>query len=276
MKKTLLIVPYFGEFPYYFSLWKESAKANPDIDWIIFTDQEKSHKDKNIEFVNFSLDKLNKLASAKLNIKVEIKKSYKICDLRMAFSIVFQDYLKGYYFWGHCDLDIIWGNIKKFLDYSYVWDYDIISADRKHLCGPFCIYKNQSKTNNIWKNFEDYENVLKDDEYEGYLYDEISNERILEFDNSIKIFNGHKVFGDLITLQRYSTERVPAYWKEGNLFIEKYFKQAVVLNKNMHGFGAESMMLHVRRWHYVNTKLKSIHHKNESKEIYKEWIQKVK
>ena len=39
MKKTVIIATYFGELPYYHSLWEKSAWANPEINWLVFTDQ---------------------------------------------------------------------------------------------------------------------------------------------------------------------------------------------------------------------------------------------
>ena len=277
MKSTCIISPYFGEFPYYFSLWKDSAQANPDINWLIFTDQEKSHKDKNIEYVNFSLNQLNDLASKKLNTKVEIKQPYKICDLRLAFPVVFDDYLKNFEFWGHCDLDVVWGDMEKFLGMDYVWKHDIISADHRGICGPFSLFKNAKKTNYIWKSCKNYIKILNDDKYEGNLVDEISFVRLLEFDPSLLLFGGHSYsFGHkLICLQKYNNsidkDRTPAYWHKGKLFIEPLFEQLVVKQKNFHGFGAETMLLHARSWHYVDVESQSIHHKDDSKEILKKW-----
>ena len=34
MKKIIIIIPYFGEFPNYFDLWMKSVKYNSDIDFL--------------------------------------------------------------------------------------------------------------------------------------------------------------------------------------------------------------------------------------------------
>ena len=35
MKKIIIIIPYFGEFPNYFDLWMKSVKYNSDIDFLL-------------------------------------------------------------------------------------------------------------------------------------------------------------------------------------------------------------------------------------------------
>ena len=41
MKKRLcFIIPYFGKLPNYFPLFLKSCKANPNFNWIVFTDDD--------------------------------------------------------------------------------------------------------------------------------------------------------------------------------------------------------------------------------------------
>jgi len=41
-------------------------------------------------------------------------------------GLIFEDYVAGYDFWGHCDLDVVWGDIRKFLHTRILSDSDII------------------------------------------------------------------------------------------------------------------------------------------------------
>ena len=36
-------------------------------------------------------------------------------DLRPAYGVLFEEYLDGYDFWGHCDLDVLFGRIRDHL-----------------------------------------------------------------------------------------------------------------------------------------------------------------
>jgi len=277
MKKTRIIAVYFGSFPYYFSLFKESCFKNKNFEWLIFNDSVGDKREKNIKYVRTSLKELSELASEALSCKIDLKEPYKVCDLRPIFPIVFSDYIKGYEFWGHCDLDVIWGDMGKFLDYEFPWENDIISADRRRVCGPFSLFKISDQMKYLYKDIDDYIDILNSEE--SGIIDELEFNQVNEpkrctqtiDTKKYKVFCGHDISGKFISLQRYSTDRAPAYWKSGKLFIEKYFKNLVVDGNNFHGFGAETMMLHVRKWHYVDCKKKSIHHKDESVDIYKQW-----
>lgn len=38
MNRIVIIIPYFGKFNNYFKFWLESARANQDVDFPVFTD----------------------------------------------------------------------------------------------------------------------------------------------------------------------------------------------------------------------------------------------
>ena len=40
---------------------------------------------------------------------------YKACDYILLYGLIFRDYLEDYEFWGHCDPDVIWGDMSKFI-----------------------------------------------------------------------------------------------------------------------------------------------------------------
>ena len=51
----------------------------------------------------------------KMALDINIQKPYKLCDFKPAYGKIFEDYLEAYDFWVHCDLDIRWGDIRKFI-----------------------------------------------------------------------------------------------------------------------------------------------------------------
>lgn len=149
MVKIALIVVWYGNFPNYFDFWIESAKRNDKFDFIIITNNncEDKWKAKNIFFHQVELTQFNKLASMRLGEKIRINLPYKLCDLRPAYGYIFEEYLKGYTYWGHTDIDVIYGDLNKFL-LPYISDlkYDKI-FDRGH----FTLYKNDKETNSLFK-----------------------------------------------------------------------------------------------------------------------------
>ena len=61
-----------------------------------------------------------------LIIPVVLHKPYKLCDYRICYGAVFQDFIKNYDFWGFCDIDLLWGNIRTFITEGILNKYDKI------------------------------------------------------------------------------------------------------------------------------------------------------
>lgn len=171
MKSIVLINIFFGKFPWYFSLFLKSCSTNPTINFLIFTDQEKS-KDcpNNVKFIPFSLEKFNQLASEKLNLNISIKNAYKLCDFKPTYGIILSNYLKNYEYWGITDVDIIFGRIREFITDEMLNEYEVISVRNDYPTGSFMIFENKEKINNLFKKSKDYQNVFISQKH--YCFDE--------------------------------------------------------------------------------------------------------
>lgn len=149
MRKCLFIIPYFGHFNNYFQLFLNSCKQNEDYDWLIITDCKTDQYDfpKNVHVVPTSfLEVVNKIQE-KFTFKVSVLKPYKLCDLRPMYGYIFQEYIKGkYLFWGHCDLDLIFGRISDFITNDDLDTYDKIGK-----LGHFTMYRNCKRINEAFK-----------------------------------------------------------------------------------------------------------------------------
>jgi hypothetical protein len=90
----------------------QSCKYNPSIRWVFYTDCEfPSTVPANVEFVRGSLREFEHLVERKTGMNVALELPYKLCDYKPGFGLIFEDYLDGVDFWGHCDVDLVWGNI---------------------------------------------------------------------------------------------------------------------------------------------------------------------
>jgi hypothetical protein len=128
IKKILLILPYFGNWPIWLDAFMVSITHNPSINWLIPTDCEiPKNYPENIKFVSISLNDINLLVNDKINCNVKLTPK-KFCDLKPAFGIIFNEYLHDYDFWGFTDLDIIYGNVRKCITNELLNDYEIISS----------------------------------------------------------------------------------------------------------------------------------------------------
>jgi len=146
MNKACLIIIWFGSLPNYFDLWSKSVGNNSNIDFMLITDADiENHYIPNnliVQRSNLSLikDKFQNL----FDFDISLSSSYKLCDYRPCYGLAFSEELKKYEYWGHCDLDVIFGDV-----YSYIKDklgiYDRI-LNRGHLC----FYKNTPYMNSLY------------------------------------------------------------------------------------------------------------------------------
>lgn len=152
MKKCCFIVPYFGKLPTHFEVFVKTCKNNVNYDWIIFSDdKEKYDLPDNVKIINMSFNELQELIQSKFSFKISLQKPYKLCDYKPAYGYIFEKYIptEKYKFWGHCDLDIIIGNLDKFLTDEILEKYD------KLFClGHMILYKNTYENNRIF--MQDY------------------------------------------------------------------------------------------------------------------------
>jgi hypothetical protein len=138
-----LVVCYFGSFPPYFDCVLRSCALNPDIDWLIFTDQSDSgNLPSNVRLRKTTLGELRSRFSDKLGFDVALERPRQLCNLKPAFGYLFDEALTHYEFWGHCDLDLIFGDVRNFVRKEILASYDRI-LDLGHLC----LYRNNEKVN---------------------------------------------------------------------------------------------------------------------------------
>ena len=219
--KVCIIGIYFGQFPNYFDLWLKSASYNYSIDFLIFTNQIVVSKYKNIKFINMNINELRSLSEEKLKMKVKLYRPYKCCDLRPAFGIIFSDYIAKYDYWGYCDFDLIWGDIK-----SFISKYNMQNYDRFLPNGHLGFYKNTIANNERFKikpsNHDDFHIVFSSEE--NYAFDEHESKEIY-LENNFSFFI-KRIFADIsIIYKRYRlalndvnyNEQI-FYWQDGKVY----------------------------------------------------------
>lgn len=147
MKKILYIIPYFGKFPSLFPLWLESCRYNPTINWIIFTDDETVYDyPDNIEVIYTTFREIRKKIQELYDFPISLEKPYKLCDYKVAYGDIFSNYIDGYDFWGYCDIDLLWGDIRSFLTDDILSNYKKIGW-----LGHSSLYKNNNLMNKLYK-----------------------------------------------------------------------------------------------------------------------------
>lgn len=213
MKNIAFIIPYFGKFNNYFQLFLNSCKYNVECDWIIFTDDNTPYDyPKNVIVHYISFEKIKEKFQSKFDFKISLEYPYKLCDYKVCYGYIFSDYISNYKFWGHCDTDLIWGNISNFIS-----DKDLEYYDKIGILGHCTIYKNTEDINKMFmkflngrerykevflnKNncsfdeefnnsinniFKEYNLDIREKEYEANIYTKSSNFRITKMNLDLK------------------------------------------------------------------------------------------
>lgn len=148
-KSIAIIICYIGKLPWYFDYFAHSCKYNPSVDFFIVTDDTDYPKSvsSNIRFIYKTLSEINQLAKEKLKLPVQITTGYKLCEFKPTCGILFSALLKGYDFWGHGDIDVIYGNIGKFITEKVLQKNDLVSVRHNYVTGHFALYRKEYKEN---------------------------------------------------------------------------------------------------------------------------------
>lgn len=187
MYKIAYVVPYFGKFPKGFQFWLLSCGCNPSIDWLIFTDDKTPYEyPENVKVTYCSFDDMKKKVQVVYDFPISLERPYKLCDFKPAYGEIFADELEEYDFWGHCDIDLVWGNIREFYTDEILKKYEKVGFN-----GHSNLYRNtpevcsRYRTQVPGKMF--YREVYSTDK--GYAFDEPGMDDIYDY-LGIEVYKG--------------------------------------------------------------------------------------
>ena len=186
MNKIILINCSFGKIRDDFQMWLNSCKYNNRIDFLVVTDYDLNDKytvPSNVQILKMDFNSLKVRIAKKLKINIKLDYYYKLCDFKVAYGLIFDDYIKLYEYWGYCDTDLIFGDI-----YSFIQD-KLGKYERLFFHGHFTLYKNNNLNNTIFMSEEygiDYKKALNDDKI--YIIDETHGTYKLYLKKNIKMY----------------------------------------------------------------------------------------
>ena len=178
MNRIIVVIPYFGSLPEFFRFWIESAEQNRDVDFLLITDNDIDGR-QNIKVLKIDFFSFKSKVQQKLGFPVSLDSPYKLCDYKPAYGYLFHEYISNYDFWGWCDIDLIFGRIRHFINDDILANNDFISG-----WGHFSLVRNTVFCNTLFMQ-----------KHDGYLYykDVYSSPANYVFDEY-----GHGGIGDVI------------------------------------------------------------------------------
>lgn len=167
--KIVVVNIYFGKRPGYFDMFLQSCAMNPAVDFLFFVDFElPQNHPPNVRFVETTFQEIRTRFQSGFDFTIALNSAYKLCDFRPAYGELFADYFAGYDWWGHCDFDMVFGDLTPVVEVALQSKYVKIFR-RGHLS----LYKNSADVNCVYRNeigALSYRNVFSSEQF--CLFDE--------------------------------------------------------------------------------------------------------
>lgn len=162
MPSILLLVPYFGPWPFWMRFFLESCRANADIDWLIIGDHDLPGCPPNVTFRQMGFAAYCKLISQRLGFRFEPANAYKLCDLKPALGVIHGKDIAEYDFWGFSDLDLIYGNLRSHFDSGRLSRYKVLATHERRISGHFCLLRNEPEINKLFWRIPNFKERAQD------------------------------------------------------------------------------------------------------------------
>ena len=156
-----VVIPFFGSWPSWFPYYLLTCSNNPTIDWLFFCDHDPpEYAPSNVRFVHMTLEQVRQLAESQIGATVNLDYPTRICNLKPMYGVIFSDWLRKYTWWAWGDVDVLYGNIRRFLPHRYWVTYDIISCRPWYTTGELTFLRNTNSICNLFRSSTDWRMVL--------------------------------------------------------------------------------------------------------------------
>ncbi|MGB0918526.1 MAG: DUF6625 family protein, partial [Flavobacteriales bacterium] len=157
-----LLIPYYGKWPVYLNLFLASCKGHDNLQVHLISDLSLSQENKpnNVHLVNISLADLVVRMNTKLGLNLTEIQPRKICDFKPAYGLLFDELTEGFDFWAYGDVDMVFGNLKRYLKPEILNVNDILTFREEWIHGPFTIFRNNEYTKTLFKKSKDWLKVF--------------------------------------------------------------------------------------------------------------------
>lgn len=169
MNRIAVVIPYFGSWPIYMNLYLKGCQSNEWLDIFFITNCTPPTIEipTNVRFINSSLNQISLLIKAKLDMDINLNDPYKLCDFKPCYGLMFSDILKEYDYWGYSDIDLIYGNLKKFVINRINKGFDVLSSREEILSGSFTLLRNTPVINNLFRKSSKFTALLSSDKHQA-------------------------------------------------------------------------------------------------------------
>ena len=161
-----IVNTFFGPAPAWLPAFFRSCQGNPDVRWLIYADFDVPTP-ANVTIRPLTLDEFNERASAAVGTAITIERARirKICDFKPVYGLMFADDLREYDWWAFSDLDVVWGDIRRFVTDDLLHAHIVVSPRQRKLGGHGTFVRNTEANNRLFTIVPDVLAILTDPLY---------------------------------------------------------------------------------------------------------------
>lgn len=250
-----MIECWLGPFPPWRPLYEASCRANPNLEFLVFTDQvSRIEQTGNIRYEPTDADDIARRLNCCSGVCIEMGEGWALTKLKPAYGMLFESYLRDHDFWGFHDSDIIWGDTARFLHEEILAGHDVITASAAWLVGHFTLFKNGTVVAQPHRHIPDYWNLIQQSDHRGVCVDEEILDHALarlERDGRIKILRSQWMLCDHMH-PRWKRRAVERLTREDRLDGSQVFAEGICI-WNGRGLvheasGREALYFHFQHW----------------------------
>jgi hypothetical protein len=156
---------------------------------------------------------------------------YKLCDYRPAYGLLFSEQIRNYDYWGHCDIDMLFGDLKKYIETPMEDGYNKIFN-----FGHLTLYKNTKDNNMAFKlNFSGINYKFVFSHNFSFGFDETKGMCLLYEENDISSYTDNYALDVVRPLKIILPFRQPHTGsKKIELYHRKNYTQQIIVWDNGH------------------------------------------
>ncbi|RON10659.1 hypothetical protein BK659_03870 [Pseudomonas brassicacearum] len=163
LPRILFIIPYFGRWPFWMPFFLESCRRNADIDWLLFSDcGNPQNLPDNVKIENIGFSEYCQLVSRRLNIDFSPARAYKLCDIKPALGYIHADRLAGYDFWAFGDIDVVYGDLRRYFTAERLARFDLFSTHERRVAGHLCLIRNTARQRELFMRIKNWQTRFTD------------------------------------------------------------------------------------------------------------------
>lgn len=155
MIRKLMIVQWSGPLPEWIDRWCENVQSIVDADhgWEFILDEDLDSIRSRIESLGVTCPPLE---------------GRKLCDYRPALGEMYADEVADFDFWGHTDLDCVYGPLWEYVTDDLLAETDVFSNDRDpFICGPFSLWRTETASH-VFREARDWRRVFESPKHFGW------------------------------------------------------------------------------------------------------------